>query len=572
MRTPAPSPYVATRSCGLRIRPMSPKAPETLAVPATRRGEAGVAPEAQLPGNRWAPGLLAAALAVGGFLLLAVFGEGQWFSRDDWQLIGYYEVLQDHNQHWSTVTIVAYRALYLVFGLNSYVPYQIVGVLVHLLVVCLLFLIMRRARVQPWVAAIAAGSFILYAPGAPLLLSQFQMTLGLSLGLIQLLLADHDGANRTRDALALGAGLLAIMTSGVGVAVVAGVGVAVLLKRGWLAATIQTLPLAVIYLLWWTQAAPGGRTARFDLAAIVEWCLASLEGVALGLGGSYLLIGGLLALFTVVGALLTLRRYSLATLRVRCNAVAGLSITGLLLVATTYFGRGFFGSTEASSGRFSYLLVACFLPLIAVSFNELIGRWVWTAVPTLGLLLLVVPIHFAALVDGTPGRQANSATLRQQLAAIHPFLADSQVPDEVRPWIGRRGTGMGELEMGFLRSASRTDRLEAPTNPAGEQTREQATTRIGLAQQRAIFGVDPADCQEITTPEIRKTNVGDIFRFSTNPYLRLAPMDLRIETADTGITVRSELGEYLEVVLPLGRVEFSSATPGRSTYLCRTSD
>ena len=443
---------------------MSAEEPATLSAPAKRLG--GGSRSTTTAGSRWVPSLLVAALTVGGFLLLAVFGEGQWFSRDDWQLIGYYELLQDHNQHWSTVTIVAYRALYLVFGLNSYVPYQIVGVLVHLLVVCLLFLIMRRARLQPWVAAIVAGSFILYAPGVPLLLSQFQMTLGLSLGLIQLLLADHDGANRTRDAFALVAGLLAIMTSGVGVAVVAGVGVAVLLKRGWLAAMIQTLPLAVIYLLWWTQAAPGDRTARFDLAALAEWFLASLKGVALGLGGSYLLIGGFIVLSTVVGAILALRRHSLAILRVRCNAIAGLAITGLLLVVSTYFGRGFFGSTEASSGRFSYLLVACFLPLIAASFDELIGRWVWTAVPTLGLLLLVVPIHFAALADGTPGRQANSVALRHQLAAVHPFLLDSQVPDGVRPWIGRRGAGMGELEMGFLRSASGTDRLAPPYEPS----------------------------------------------------------------------------------------------------------
>ena len=63
-------------------------------------------------------------------------------------------------------------------------------------------------------------------------------------GLVQLLLADHEGPIDRRDWLALLAGLAALMCSGVAIAMVLVVGIAMLLRRGWRIALLQTVPLA----------------------------------------------------------------------------------------------------------------------------------------------------------------------------------------------------------------------------------------------------------------------------------------------------------------------------------------
>jgi hypothetical protein len=84
------------------------------------------------------PGELFAALLVVAWPVI-VFGLADyvWFFRDDWSFIAERELsLEDlfepHNAHWSTVPLVAFRGLYAVFGLHSYVPYLAVVVAAHL--------------------------------------------------------------------------------------------------------------------------------------------------------------------------------------------------------------------------------------------------------------------------------------------------------------------------------------------------------------------------------------------------------------------------------------------------------
>jgi hypothetical protein len=96
--------------------------------------------------------LFAALLVVA--LPVIVFGLADyvWFFRDDWMFIAERElsledVLEPHNAHWTSVPVVAFRALYAAFGLHSYVPYLAVVVTMHLAVVALLRTIMVRATV-----------------------------------------------------------------------------------------------------------------------------------------------------------------------------------------------------------------------------------------------------------------------------------------------------------------------------------------------------------------------------------------------------------------------------------------
>src|SRR3954462_3119394 len=61
-----------------------------------------------------------------------------WFFIDEWDFLAnrtafnLHDVSAAHNEHRVTLPLLAYRALWFVFGLNSYRPYQLVIVLAHL--------------------------------------------------------------------------------------------------------------------------------------------------------------------------------------------------------------------------------------------------------------------------------------------------------------------------------------------------------------------------------------------------------------------------------------------------------
>ena len=72
-------------------------------------------------------------------MLLGV-GSYHWFFRDDFEFLtsrqadSLNDLFRPHNTHWSTVPIFAFRALWAVFGMRSYVPYQACALALHLIV------------------------------------------------------------------------------------------------------------------------------------------------------------------------------------------------------------------------------------------------------------------------------------------------------------------------------------------------------------------------------------------------------------------------------------------------------
>ena len=62
------------------------------------------------------------------------------------------------------------------FGIRSYVPYQLLVILLHLAAAVLLRVVMRRAGVRPWIATLTAGVFVFFGAGAENILIAFQIT------------------------------------------------------------------------------------------------------------------------------------------------------------------------------------------------------------------------------------------------------------------------------------------------------------------------------------------------------------------------------------------------------------
>src|SRR4051794_10033140 len=158
------------------------------------------------------------AVIVTAIPLILYLGRDQWFFLDEYDFLSdrsfsLHDLLRPHNEHWSTLPIVLYRVLYKLFGLRTYVPYQLAVLLLHLALAVLLRHMMIRRRVNPWIATVVAGAFVLLGSGRQDIVWGFQVGYvgALLLGLCQLDLADHDGGWSRRDWAALVCGVLALL-------------------------------------------------------------------------------------------------------------------------------------------------------------------------------------------------------------------------------------------------------------------------------------------------------------------------------------------------------------------------
>ncbi len=363
-----------------------------------------------------------AAVAVA-FPVILHQGRLQWFFLDDFDFLAvrrlgsWSDLMQPHNGHWSTLPIIEYRTLYNVVGLNHYWPYQVVAVLGHLTVAVLLYLVMRRARVHPWIATAAGVLFLFFGAGASDIESAFQIgfTGAMAFGLAFLVLVDHPQPDRRRDVVGVVCGLAALLCSGVGVAVVAATGVAVLLRRGWKVALTLVGPLAAVYVVWYltygTQARQPGRPTLTEIRVFVWGALSNPFGQL----GQVPLLGWVLAAVLVAGAIVAARTLPRDELRDRFSATIGLLAGLVVFILVTTVSRAALAHLGADGGarasRYVYVDAAFVLPTIAAAATVLARRRPLLVALACVLLLVGLPGNVdqlwprgvARLTLGSPG-------------------------------------------------------------------------------------------------------------------------------------------------------------------------
>ena len=109
---------------------------------------------------------IVAVLAVG---FLVWLGLGLTFFADEWAVIAdravtVEDLLAPFNEHWLAVTIVVYRGLLGLVGMDTYVPYLALLAVLHALVAILVYLLVRR-RTCPAVAVGIAVVVLLFGSG-----------------------------------------------------------------------------------------------------------------------------------------------------------------------------------------------------------------------------------------------------------------------------------------------------------------------------------------------------------------------------------------------------------------------
>jgi hypothetical protein len=340
-------------------------------------------------------------------VLFLIFGQRRWFFVDEWDFLAnrdahsLNDLFRPHNEHWSTLPILVWRGLWRLFGLRTYLPYQIPVILLHLTAAFLLWTVMRRARVGPWVATAAASLFVLFGAGYENIVWAFQIGFVASLvfGLTQLLLADHDGPLDRRDWLGVLAGFAGLLCSGLAVTMIIIVGVATLMRRGWRVALFHIAPFGVLYVLWWfTQARDAYTTQRTSIGELARF-------VARGIAATFDAMGQLpgvgvaLGVLLIVGLGLAWHNIDGAELRRRAALPGALIVGAIVFFVISGLGRasGIWAPDRAS--RYLHIVAALSLPALAVAADAVVRRWRMLAPAVLVLFLIGIPGNLRTLAN-----------------------------------------------------------------------------------------------------------------------------------------------------------------------------
>ena len=494
-------------------------------------------------------------------------GRNQWFFLDEWDFLAtcdggsITDLLSPHNQHWTTVPIILYRLLWNVFGLHTYLPYQLMPVLGHVVVAALLFVMIRRLGVNPWIATAAASLFALFGSGSENIVWAFQITFvgGLMFGLAQLLLADHEGRVDWRDFAAIGCGLLALMFSATGLIMLVVVGLAMFLRRGWQIMLLQTGPPGAVYLAWFVayghgHGDPGSSPTVWQL---LQYVAEGLKSTYRGLG-QLPGLGVLMALAILVGGAMLWKesglRDGLKRLGVPLTLLVG-SVIFILTAATARAGM-IYGIASAHQPRYLYIIAAMSLPALAVGVDAITRRW--PVCFPLGLALLLVPIPFSVY----DARQQNPNLLGDEGVVVIPDMPElNGIPPETLLAVP---SGRSVLTLGWLRQVAAQGKL--PDLSPGERTAAEVDWKFRLALRQTTDPVSN-NCEPLTGAKHLSLDQGESFGFIGEAVQTFngEPGGARYNN----VTFSSLVGPTLEVVVPHVDLIVRSPDPSKPVSICQ---
>ena len=309
--------------------------------------------------------------------ILLWINRDQWFSGDEWVVITTrglgsnpqrVSLFYPHFEHWVTIPILVYRALYSVFALHTYLPYTLVLIAVQLAVVHTLWRLLLRVGVNAGFATGVAALFAVLAIGWENLSTAWQITIiaPVALGFATLLLMPVRGPFGRRDLVGWVLLVVALMCSGVGVTMTIVVGIAALLRRGWRVAVLVVSVPGVLYAVWLvTEGGKGQRNTVALSTALRELPGFAWRGVTDALAGlTRVSFAGPIVLVLLVAWLVWRARPRTEpwplVLATSAGAVVSIGLTGLRRAGA-----------DAGASRYAYVVVVLFLPAIALALQQL---------------------------------------------------------------------------------------------------------------------------------------------------------------------------------------------------------
>ena len=461
---------------------------------------------------RWSTRVFWAAIVVA-LPLLLWFGRGDWFFLDDWWVLAgdglaRPGLLEGHNGHWITVVRLVHWASFEVWGLHSYLPYQVPVVLAHLGATVLVRQVILRLGVREWIAASTALAFLFFGSGRENILwgHEVGQTGSVVCGLALLLLTDGRGSVTRRDWLALGVGLVGLMTSGMFVGYLAGVGVAVLIRRGVRIAAFYAVPLGAVYAAWYTSYAHADESARSPAGATIRYggrmLWATVDAAARGPQGAVVLAAAALGLGVAVHQAWRSETWAAAA------TPLGLAVGWAAFAGLTASARAWVSADDYDSERYLYASAALVLPLAAAGVEHLARRRALVGAAALVPLAVGLPGNFTRLQDPGPFRSGNPQFV---FAMAHsPFLGD--VPPDTPVFGNRVRTDPGiPLTTGWLSRQVAAGRIPEPD---GSEPVQDFNATIVLALRQAHTTADHGGCPPLTDPVPVTLRAGDRIGFT----------------------------------------------------------
>jgi len=199
------------------------------------------------------------ATLVAGFVVWMYLDRHLWFYGDEWDFIvrrGIFHaplsIWVPHNEHWSTLPILVWRALFSLVHLSHYWPYLAALLVVHVCVVHQFWRLCLSEDVDPWVATAMGLLLALLGSAAEDLTWAFQIGFlgSMGFGVIALQLVGHRGRVTASSVGAVMAAIASLMCSDIGVAMLAALAVLAVARRGWGQAALVVAPPTLAFVVW----------------------------------------------------------------------------------------------------------------------------------------------------------------------------------------------------------------------------------------------------------------------------------------------------------------------------------
>ena len=354
--------------------------------------------------------------------------DGLTFFFDEWDFLIHRSIsidglLQPHNGHLSTIPVILYVALRDVFGIKSYVPYQLVGLAVHA-TTCVIGARMIHRR-SPLLGLALFPVLLLLGAGWQNILWPFQV--GMMGALLFGLLAIDEVSRDEPRARSVTWATLSLLCAGGGVAVAAVVTISMVIRRRWRLIRVM-VPVLICYVVWYlmfgtSQSQPG------NLARTPQYVLDSAAWSAAGIG-SWSFGAGKLVFGIVLIAL------SGAFFVQRFNSTSQTSLLLFLMIVITWTLTGISRAhlAEPQASRYVYvgaIVLVCITGLALSTFKP------WIVAPLIFCALpFTLPSSISQMEQGAGGLRDTSFHVRSALAALDmtdirlatDFAVDARAP------------------------------------------------------------------------------------------------------------------------------------------------
>jgi hypothetical protein len=398
-------------------------------------------------------------------------GRGMTFYQDEWSYIvgrrgwSVATFLTPHVDHWSTVPVLIYKVLLETVGLRSYVPYQAVVVILHLVTAAALFSMVRR-EAGAVVALCGALVFLLLGSGGEDLFwgAEIGWNAAMAAGGWALALTLKAGPTRHRLAIPLLL-LIAVASSNIGLIFVGTVGLALLLtperrRQLWLVAP-AIIAFGLWYIFFGRSSMPSALFTADGLKAVPEYVIYGI-GNAMGRLTGWTQDPGLLLAVLLIAA--TAWR-GLSSRPLLVGAVIGVAGVLALFFLTALTRASAFGPAQSAVAHYVYL--AAFFLLMALA------SWLSTLLPAnrrpgprqllflSGLVAVAVAANLVSLYFARSSFLAAAENVRATISVISRYGGSPAIPADrgVYPIPGR-----GELDSLLMRYGSPLRDVLAPVS------------------------------------------------------------------------------------------------------------